>query len=100
MTQIKLTNEHKKLLKGMAHHLDPVITVGDKGLSDSLLEEAEKTIAHHELIKVKIAEGDREERETIINELVTALDAQLITKIGRMAIIFKRNHEAPKISFK
>ncbi len=99
MTQINLTNEHIKLLKGKAHHLNPVVTIGDKGLTDAVIEEAKKSITHHELIKIKIAEGDREERRAITETLINVLDAQLITNIGRMAILFKRNHEAPKIHF-
>lgn len=99
MTQIKLTIEHIKFLKGKAHHLDPVLILGDKGVTESFIKEADKALAHHELIKIKLADRDREERESITEEIVTALHATLIQKIGAMIILFRRNHEAPKIFF-
>lgn len=99
MTQIKLTIEHIKFLKGKAHHLDPVLILGDKGVTESFIKEADKALAHHELIKIKLAGRDREERESITEEIVTALNATLIQKIGAVIILFRRNHEAPKIFF-
>lgn len=99
MTQIKLTIEHIKFLKAKAHHLKPVLILGDNGLSEAFLEEASKALAHHELIKIKLAGRDRDERESITTEMVEALDATLIQKIGAMVILFKRNHEEPKIFF-
>ena len=91
--------EHMKFLKGKAHHLDPVLILGDKGLTESFIKEANNALSHHELIKIKLAGRDRDERESITNELVSALNATLIQKIGSMIILFKRNHEEPKIFF-
>ncbi len=99
MTQIKLTTEHIKFLKGKAHHLDPVLILGDKGVTDSFIKEAKNALSHHELIKIKLAGRDRVERESITDEIVTALNATLVQKIGAVIILFRRNHEAPKILF-
>ncbi len=99
MTQIKLTTEHIKFLKAKAHHLDPVLILGDKGVTENFIKEAKNALAHHELIKIKLAGRDRDERESITDEIVTALNASLIQKIGATIILFKRNHEAPKILF-
>lgn len=98
MTQIKLTNDHIKLLKAKAHHLNPVMIMGDKGLTENFVEETRRALAHHELIKVKVA-GDKAERDALVKELIQVVDAQLVQQIGRMAVLFKRNHEAPKIMF-
>lgn len=99
MTQIKLTIEHIKFLKGKAHHLDPVLILGDKGVTESFIKEASKALSHHELIKIKLAGRDRDERESITEEILTALNASLIQKIGTMIVLFKRNNETPKIFF-
>ena len=92
-----LTEPQKKLLRGLGHQLKPVITVGDSGLTPSLLKEFAATIAHHELIKVRVRAGDRQTRDAIIAELCGSESTQLVTRIGNVALIYKRNEEKPKI---
>ena len=96
---MKLSKEHVHYLKGLAHQLKPVILIGDKGVSESLFEECRKTLAHHELIKVKMAGVDRDVRNAAFVELCTNLDAVMIQRIGNVITLFKRNHAHPKISF-
>ncbi|MBT7997201.1 MAG: YhbY family RNA-binding protein, partial [Betaproteobacteria bacterium] len=57
-----MTNKTKRELKAKAHHLNPVVTIGDKGLSKPVLKELEIALDAHELIKIKIHSDDREER--------------------------------------
>lgn len=92
-----LSESQKKLLRGLGHQLKPVITVGDAGLSESLLKEFSSTIDHHELIKVRVRAGDRETRDQIIGELCDKESADLVTRIGNVALIYRRNNEKPKI---
>lgn len=73
--------------------------MGDKGLTESFIAEAERAIEYHELIKIRISGEDREEKKVIAAELTTALNAVLIQHIGNVLTLFKRNHEAPKIFF-
>ena len=85
-------NEHqKKFLRGLGHQLKPLIIVGDAGLSDSLLAEFESTLAHHELIKVRVRTGDRDARDEIIERLCAKSSAQLIQRIGNVALLFRQN---------
>lgn len=85
-------NEHqKKFLRGLGHQLKPVIIVGEAGLSDSLLAEFESTLAHHELIKVRVRVGDRDARDGIIEKLCAESSAQLIQRIGNVALLFRQN---------
>lgn len=92
-----LSESQKKLLRGLGHQLKPVITVGDAGLSPSLLKEFDSTIAHHELIKVRVRVGDRQARDALIAELCGSESTQLVTRIGNVALIYRRNEEKPKI---
>ncbi len=92
-----LTEHQKKHLRGLGHKLKPVIMVGDAGLSDSLLEEYERTLEHHELIKVKVRVGDREARDAIISSLCSGHSAELVQRIGNTALVYRRNDEKPKI---
>lgn len=85
-----LTNQQKKTLKSLAHALNPTVIVGNKGLSDGLLEEAAHTIEHHELIKVKIQSDDREERQALAQDMSQRLQAELIQTLGKTAVLFKQ----------
>jgi len=85
-------NEHqKKFLRGLGHQLKPLIIVADSGLSESLLAEYESTLNHHELIKVRVRVGDRAARDEIINKLCTDSSAQLIQRVGNVALVFRQN---------
>ena len=85
-------NEHqKKFLRGLGHQLKPLIIVADSGLSESLLAEYESTLSHHELIKVRVRVGDRAARDEIINKLCEGGSAQLIQRVGNVALLFRQN---------
>ena len=93
-----LTESQKKHLRGLGHKLNPVITVGDAGLSDGLLAEFESTLAHHELIKVKLHVGDREARDAAIRELAERSGAEVVQRIGNVALLYRENPEKRKIA--
>lgn len=94
-----LSNQEKKHLKAIGHHLKPVLILGDKGLTDSLLEELNLRLEDHELIKVKIASEDREERQLITNALCEASGAELVQSIGKIALIYRTARKPnPKLS--
>jgi RNA-binding protein len=92
-----LTERQKKRLRGLGHQLKPVLMVGDAGLTDGVLREFSSTIAHHELIKVSVRVGDRKGRDQIISELCERGGAALVTRIGNVALLYRRNEEDPKI---
>ena len=91
-----LSEPQKKKLRGLGHKLKPVIMVGDAGLSKSVLAEFHSTLDHHELIKVKVRVGDRTARDAIVSELCKTSGAELIQRIGNVALIFKENPEKKK----
>ena len=94
---MKLSDAQTKYLRGLGHKLKPVIVVGDAGLSDSLLSEFSSTIDHHELIKVRVRAGDREARDEIIRALCENQSAELVTRIGNVALIYRQNSDKTKI---
>ena len=93
-----LSNAQKRHLKGLAHDLKPVLLVGAKGITDALAAEAGQVIERHELVKVKVAAGDRELRDLWIAELAGRIDAALVTRIGNVAVLYRRNAEKPLIA--
>lgn len=88
-----LSEHQKKFLRGLGHQRKPLIMVGDAGLSESLLAEFESTLAHHELIKVRVRAGDREARDAIIAKLCDAASAELVQRIGNVALLYRPNLE-------
>ena len=94
---MKLSESQKKFLRGLGHQLKPIIMIGGAGLTESLLKEFCSTIERHELIKVRVRAGDRETRDNIISDLCKKESAELVTRIGNVALIFRRNKEKPQV---
>lgn len=94
---MQLSESQKKFLRGLGHQLKPVVSVGGAGVTDALLREFDATIAHHELIKVRVRAGDRERRDAAIEELCRRGEAALVTRIGNVALLYRRNPDEPKI---
>jgi len=83
-------------LRSLAHHLKPVVWVGQHGLRDSVLEEIAGALDVHELIKVKIA-AEKAERNELIEQITATTGAELIQHIGQMAVMFRRNEKKPRV---
>jgi RNA-binding protein len=94
---MSLSESQKKYLRGLGHPLKPVVTVGDAGVSESVLKEFDATIDHHELIKVRVRAADRKARDAAIEQLCEQGAAELVTRIGNVALMFRRNDEKPQI---
>jgi RNA-binding protein len=89
----------RKQLKAIGHHLNPVLIIGSAGLSEGVLNEAERAITDHELIKIKVNVGDRELRKQLIAQLTDTLKAERVQSIGNMALLFRENEKPdPKLS--
>ena len=94
-----LSKNQIKHLVSLAHHLKPVIMVGQHGVSENLLKELEIALDHHELVKIKIAGEDRDSRQQMIQQLCEASGAQTVQAIGKTLTLFRRNRQKPKIEF-
>lgn len=93
------SSKELRQLRALAHPLRPVVTVASNGLSDAVLQELERALSDHELIKVKIAVGDRAQRELVVAALCERSGAQLVQRIGNIATLIRRNPAAdPKKS--
>jgi len=88
-----LSNPQKRYLRGLAHDLKPIIMVGAKGPTDTLIAELDAALERHELIKVKFAAEDRETRDVWIEQLIEKSGAILISRIGNVAIVFRRSKD-------
>jgi RNA-binding protein len=84
-----LTPKGRQVLKARAHALKPVVLIGNQGLSEAVLKEIHRALHDHELIKVKVASEDREERQAVIAAICDATEAQLVQTIGRIGVFYK-----------
>jgi RNA-binding protein len=92
-----LSNSQKRYLRAIAHSLDPVILVGQKGVTPAVLKEFDGALSHHELVKVKLSDTDREQRADSIQRLRVGSQSELVQTIGRVASFYRRNPKQPKI---
>lgn len=92
-----LPKPHLTYLRGLAHHLDPVILIGQHGLTENVIKELNNALNHHELVKIKIGAAEREDRAEIIVQLCEQTTAEKIQSIGKTVTLFRRNLKNPKI---
>ncbi|PPD33202.1 MAG: ribosome assembly RNA-binding protein YhbY [Methylomonas sp.] len=80
----------KKKLKAQAHPLNPVVMIGQAGLTPAVLKEIDLALDTHELIKVKIR-AERDERNIIRQQISADTRAELVQSIGQVAVFFRKN---------
>jgi RNA-binding protein len=85
----KLSGKRKRALRAKAHHLNPVVIIGANGLSDAVLAEIDIALAGHELVKLRIAADDREQRKSIVVDVCRRARAELIQQIGHTAVVYR-----------
>jgi len=95
MKSATLAMRDRKRLRQIAHHLQPVVTVGDAGMTDPVVAETNRALADHELIKVRLHGDDRDARTRTIDDLARACEAVVIQTIGKIVVLYRRNPEAP-----
>ncbi len=89
MSAIELTPAQRKELRGQAHHLDPVVMIGDAGLTPAVVREADAALKAHGLIKVRVFSDERETREAMLRELAGKLNAGAVQHIGKLLVLWR-----------
>ena len=79
----------RKALKAAAHHLNPVVMIGQEGLTEAVIRETDRSLRAHELIKVRVAGDDRETRQAILEALCEALNCAPVQSIGKLLVLFR-----------
>ncbi|MGI9274664.1 MAG: ribosome assembly RNA-binding protein YhbY [Endozoicomonas sp.] len=91
---MSLSSDRKKHFRSLGHKLKPVVMVAAKGMTEGVVEETQRALHDHELIKVKFAVGDREVKKELIVELCNQTEAELVQTIGNIALIYRENKDA------
>jgi putative YhbY family RNA-binding protein len=89
MSAIQLTPAQRKIHRAEAHHLDPVVMIGNDGLTPAVLKEAEMALNAHGLIKIRVLGDDRPAREALFLSLADQLNAAPIQHIGKLFILWR-----------
>jgi putative YhbY family RNA-binding protein len=89
MTIIQLTPAERKVHRSEAHHLDPVVLIGNDGLTTSVQKEVDAALNAHGLIKVRVFSDDRTQRDTIFQQLADELHAAPIQHIGKLLVLWR-----------
>jgi RNA-binding protein len=89
MPVIQLTPAQRKEHRAAAHHLDPVVAIGQDGLTAAVRKEADAALNAHGLIKVRVFSDDREAREAVFRDLAGSLNAAPIQHIGKLFVLWR-----------
>lgn len=84
-----LTSRQRAQLKARAHALEPRVQVGQAGLTEAVVAEVDRALSAHELIKVKVAVPDRDERETVGQALCTRTGAVPVQRVGKVLVLWR-----------
>ena len=88
-----LSKQEILALRARAHHLNPVVMVGQHGLTEAVIRETETALRAHELIKVRVLGDERDERLLIGEELCAATGAQLVQHIGKLLVLYRERSD-------
>jgi RNA-binding protein len=94
---MKLSTQQRKHLRGLAHALEPVVMIGQKGNSPAVAQELDNALTAHELVKVSIRVGDREQRDQTLSVLEQQTTSVLVQRIGNVGVFYRARKDKPKI---
>jgi len=86
-----LSPVQRRALRAAAHHLNPVVSISQKGLTPSVLAEIDRCLKAHELIKLRLYGIEREVREPLFLEICTALNCAEVQHIGNLLVLWREN---------
>lgn len=94
---MSLSERQKKHLRRLAHPLHPVVMLGNAGLTENIVKEAERALNDHELIKVSARVGDRAARDAAFASLTSQTSSELVQRVGNVGVLYRRCVGLPKV---
>lgn len=92
---MSLTGKQRRRLRALGHHLDPVVIVGQQGVTPGVIAAVEQALFDHELIKVKVGEGG-DDRHEAAEALARGTESEIAQVLGRTVLLFKKRDEKSK----
>lgn len=86
---MQLIGKQKNYLRGLAHNINPIITIGANGLSVAVLTELEAALEYHELLKIKLPADDKAAKASLMATICTKTNSEPVQLIGRVGVIYR-----------
>lgn len=93
---LTLTVLQRQNLKARAHPLKPTVMIGSAGLTPTVLQEIDRALKSHELIKIRVMNEDREARAAMLEQICTELNAAAVQRIGKILVVYQPQEDLPE----
>ncbi len=90
---VSITPAQRKQYRAIGHHLQPIVVVAEQGVTAGVRDELDRALHDHELIKVRLSAENRDHRQQLLNDVLTATGADLVQRIGHVALILRRSSQ-------
>jgi len=92
---LELKSAERRTLRARAHALHPVVMIGDGGLTATVLQEIDRALGSHELIKIRVFADEHETRASFLHEICETLAAAPVQHIGKILVVYRPRPDAP-----
>ena len=92
-----LSPKRRSELRSEAHKLNPVVIIGDKGLTELVIAEIDRSLKAHELIKVRATTDDRNGRRAWFAQICERLEAHEVQQIGKVLVAYRENPKEKEV---
>jgi RNA-binding protein len=97
MSSTALSEAQRKRLRGLGHTRHVLVAVGAAGLTDAVMAELDQALRAHQLVKLRIRGDDREARDADIARVCSKMRAELVQRVGHVALLYRRNPDRPSL---
>jgi RNA-binding protein len=95
--RMTLSEKQKKYLRRLAHPLNPIVMLGNAGLTEGVIKELDRALIDHELVKVSARVGARTARDAALDDLAVKTSSEIVQRIGNVGVFYRRSAQMPKI---
>ena len=93
-----LTGKQKRYLRSLAHHEKPLFQVGKNGVTESFTDQFDDILEKRELVKVSVLQNCMEDKDSIVESLISATDAELIQVMGNTIVLYRESKDNKEIT--
>ena len=93
-----LTGKQKRYLRSLAHHEKPLFQVGKNGVTESFTDQFDDILEKRELVKVSVLQNCMEDKDSIVELLISATDAELVQVMGNTIVLYRESKDNKEIT--
>ena len=88
-----LNSKQRAKLRSLASTFDPMVMIGKDGLTDNILEQIDRQLFAHEMVKISVLDGAEKSAKEYLHEVADALNAEEVCSIGRKFVVYKMSNK-------